>query len=325
MQSHSNELASWGGHLLESYGNKGRIVTSNHIHISFIGFGEAAQAFVRGFQQEDIAPSLCAYDIKTDGAEADNKRSDYAACAVTGERQISAACAKAGIIFSLVTAQNAEGAAAKAAESDLNNALFLDCNSCAPETKRRSAQKITDAGGRYVDVAIMTPVHPKLHKSPCLLAGPHAQDASEAMQALGMQTQIAGEAIGDASTKKMIRSVMIKGLEALTIECFLAARAAGIEDDILASLEGSFPGFDWKARAPYMFERVATHGIRRASEMEEVVQTLNDLGIAPHVTQGTVKRQREVGALGINSAEFAADDLAGLADAIRAGLDRKDI
>lgn len=293
---------------------------SNRSHITFIGFGEAAQAFATGLSGEAAGVSFSAYDIKTDGAGAAAKQAEYARCNVTGAADVPSACAQAEVIFSLVTAENAERAASAVAGHDLNGTLFLDCNSCAPETKRRSGARIEAAGGRYVDVAIMTPVHPKLHKSPCLLAGPHAGDAHEVLASMGMDTQIAGDSIGAASTKKMIRSVMIKGLEALSVECFLAARAAGIEDDILASLEGSTPGFDWATRAPYMFERVATHGIRRASEMEEVVKTLRDLGVTPHITEGTVRRQREVGALGLDANIYKADDLAGLADAIQRGL-----
>ena len=301
----------------------GRHMRANRTEITFIGFGEAGQALAKGLSGEDTALAFTAFDVKTDGPDAAAKRADYALYAIKGAASSQAACAGAQIIFSLVTAEKAEGAATAAATADLNGALFLDCNSCAPETKRRSAERITQAGGRYVDVAIMTPVHPRLHKSPCLLAGPHAVDAQQILANLGMDTQIAGDHVGAASTKKMIRSVMVKGLEALTVECFLAARAAGIEDDILTSLEGSYPGFDWATRAPYMFERVATHGIRRASEMEEVVKTLQDLGVTPHITQGTVQRQREVGALGLDASAYKADDLAGLADAITTGLTRE--
>jgi 3-hydroxyisobutyrate dehydrogenase-like beta-hydroxyacid dehydrogenase len=139
-----------------------------------------------------------------------------------------------------------------------------------------------------------------------------------------MDTEIVGASIGDASTRKMIRSVMIKGLEALTLECFLAARKAGIEDEMLHSLEGSFPGFNWTERAPYMMERAATHGIRRAAEMEQVALTLRDLGLASHVTDGTVKRQREIGALGVSIDATDSKDLSRVTDLILAQLHSKE-
>lgn len=288
--------------------------------ISFIGFGEAGQAIASGLLQESNTMDVCAFDIKTAMSDAAEMWGAYDTLKVTGVARCEQACANRAAIFSLVTAEQAENAAKAAAETDLNGALFFDCNSCAPKTKRRSAEVIEDAGGRFVDVAVMTPVHPRLHKSPCLLAGPHAQAAHDVFMTLGMNAEVVSSEVGDASTRKMIRSTMIKGLEALTLECFLAARRAGIKDDILASLEASFPGFDWQSRASYMMERVATHGIRRAAEMEEVAKTLTDLGISPYVTRGTNERQREVGALGLDLTETDNQVLAARADAILEGI-----
>ncbi|MEM8979485.1 MAG: DUF1932 domain-containing protein [Pseudomonadota bacterium] len=295
-------------------------MTIGNQNIAFIGFGEAAQAFTKGWRDEGVSVDVIAFDVKTNGAQAQAKEAEYAGFDVVGAQTTSAVCSGVAGIFSLVTAEQAETAAHAAAQSDLRRALFLDCNSCAPETKRRSSKMIDAAGGRYVDVAVMTPVHPKLHRAPCLLAGPHAQAALELFDQFGMVAEIAGDEVGAASTRKMIRSVMIKGLEALTLECFLAARKAGVDNHILASLEQSFPGFDWARRAPYMMERSVTHGIRRAAEMDEVAQTLRDLGIEPHMTQGTVVRQRETGGLGLDISSEQAQDLEALSDAILAKL-----
>src|SRR5690606_20334542 len=107
---------------------------------------------------------------------------------------------------------------------------------CAPQTKQAAAKVIDGAGGRYVDVAVMAPVYPKRHLVPLLLAGPHAENAAETIKQLGMRPETTGTNIGDASSVKMLRSVMIKGFEALTAECFLAARRAGVEEAVLASL-----------------------------------------------------------------------------------------
>ena len=59
--------------------------------------------------------------------------------------------------------------------------------------------------------------------------------------------------LGAASATKMCRSVMIKGLEAMVIESFTAARAYGVEDAVLASLKETFPGVDWEAEGTYFF------------------------------------------------------------------------
>jgi hypothetical protein len=96
----------------------------------------------------------------------------------------------------------------------------------------------------------------------------------------------------------MVRSVMIKGIEALTLECFLAAARAGVVDEVAASLKNNYPGLDWTKIIPYNLERMASHGERRAAEMEEVAATLRELGVEPLMTAATVKRQREMGEIG---------------------------
>ena len=86
----------------------------------------------------------------------------------------------------------------------------------------------------------------------------------------------------------MIRSVMIKGIEALTLECFLAAQRAGIVDEVAASLKNNYPTLDWDKVIEYNLERMASHGIRRADEMEQVAETLRELGIDPLMASATV-------------------------------------
>jgi hypothetical protein len=95
-----------------------------------------------------------------------------------------------------------------------------------------------------------------------------------------------------------VRSVIVKGIEALTLECFLAAARAGVVDEVANSLKNNYPGLDWSKIVPYNLERMAVHGQRRAAEMEEVAETLRELGVEPLMTLATVKRQREMGQFG---------------------------
>jgi len=185
-------------------------------------------------------------------------------------------------------------AAASACEGLASGQFYLDINSVSPNRKRVAARVIAGRA-RFADVAVMAPVLQLMHKTPMLLAGAHAADLLPVMQACGMSVQVAGAQVGEASAMKMVRSVMIKGLEALTEECFLAARAAGIEERIIASLTQSFPTLDWAKMTDYNLERMANHGIRRAAEMREVAATLEELGVEPLMTRGTIERQQLTG------------------------------
>jgi hypothetical protein len=63
-------------------------------------------------------------------------------------------------------------------------------------------------------------------------------------------------------------------------------------------MKNNYPGLDWAQVVPYNLERMANHGERRAAEMEEVADTLRELGVEPLMATATVKRQREMGQIG---------------------------
>ncbi|SFY36160.1 3-hydroxyisobutyrate dehydrogenase [Paracoccus pantotrophus] len=273
--------------------------------IAMIGFGEAARAFTSGWRTG--ATVIAAHDLKADDpAMLQAAKAAGIACHAGPE----AALTGAGIAFCLVTADQALTAAEAAAVALPPGLLWLDGNSCAPGTKRRAAKVIEAAGGRYVDMAIMAPVHPRLHRTPALLAGPHAEAALAALEPLEMASKIAGARVGDASAIKMLRSVMIKGLEALSAECLLAARRAGVEEAVLASLQDSDPGWDWTARSAYNLERMMAHGSRRAAEMREVAATLRELGLPDRMATATAAWQEEIAALSLPGGPDALADRA---------------
>jgi 3-hydroxyisobutyrate dehydrogenase-like beta-hydroxyacid dehydrogenase len=168
-------------------------------------------------------------------------------------------------------------------------------------------------------MAIMAPVRPGRHLTPVLLAGPHAAQAAEALEALGMRPEIVGSRVGQASAVKMVRSVMIKGLEALVAECFLTARRAGVEDAVLASLEASDPDIRWRERGAYALDRMMVHGTRRAAEMREVAATVEGAGLPARLARATVEWQADIGALALDPGEA---ELGARLDRILAALGR---
>ncbi|WP_336958174.1 DUF1932 domain-containing protein [Sphingobium aquiterrae] len=283
--------------------------------LSFIGFGEAAQAFCEGWGATPPA-AIKAYDVKTESeASADAKRADYRRHGVAGCDSLRAAIQDAGAVISVVTADQAVVAAQSAAAVMAPGAFFFDCNSVAPVTKQVAAEAIAAAGGRYVDVAVMAPVRPALLAVPLLLAGPSAGEGLALLARLGFGGRIVAGGIGAASAIKMIRSIMIKGLEALTAECLLSARAAGVDDEVIASLDASFPGWNWRARGNYNLDRMLVHGQRRAAEMRESAITAASLGQTGAMASATADWQQRLGALGLSP---PPDGLAAKADTILA-------
>lgn len=256
--------------------------------LALIGFGEAARAFAPG-----LSGRLSAYDPKAGDLA---MRDALAAAGIVACASARGALAGAGAALSLVTADQTL-AAAQAADGLAPGAFWFDLNSVAPATKTAAAAAIADRGGRYVDVAVMAPVHPRRLSVPLLASGPDAAAGAALLRALGFAdvTVVAGP-IGAAAAIKMIRSVMVKGIEALSAECMLAAEAAGVRDAVIGALDASWPGAEWSKRFDYNLERMATHGLRRAAEMEEVVVTLEALGTGSAMSRATVDWQRRMAA-----------------------------
>ncbi|MEH7847267.1 NAD(P)-dependent oxidoreductase [Rhizobium laguerreae] len=288
---------------------------SKYQTIAFIGFGEAAQAFCEGWGDTPLL-TVRAYDVKTaDATTADAKRSDYFHYGLVGCETALDAIQEAEAVISLVTADQALAAARDVAAGIAPGTFFFDCNSVAPATKQAAAEAIMTAGARYVDIAVMSPVRPALLAVPLLLSGPFAAEGEQLLADLGFRGRVVEGGVGAASAIKMIRSIMIKGLEALSAECLLSARAAGVEEEVFSSLDASFPGWDWRSRADYNLDRMLVHGLRRAAEMRESAATAAEFGQAGVMASATAEWQERLGALHLS---HLRDGFAAKADAILA-------
>jgi 3-hydroxyisobutyrate dehydrogenase-like beta-hydroxyacid dehydrogenase len=294
-------------------------MSSNKPRLCFIGFGEAGQAIASGLREAGVE-HIAAWDILFPKEEGATLRQAGEAMGARLAASAADAVASSDIIVAAVTAASSLEAAQSVAPHIAGNLWYLDINSVSPGRKQETA-RLLESHARYVDVAILAPIHPKRHQTPLLLAGPHARAVLPLLiDELDMRGAIASDQVGAAAALKMIRSVMIKGIEALTAECFLAAQRAGIVEEVAASLNNNYPTLDWPRVIEYNLERMASHGIRRADEMEQSAATLSELGIAPLMTNGTVARQRELGELGHQEKVRAAktQGRAALLDAISA-------
>jgi 3-hydroxyisobutyrate dehydrogenase-like beta-hydroxyacid dehydrogenase len=290
----------------------------NTPRISFIGFGEAGQAIASGLRESGIE-RISAWDILFPEPAGERLKAAGDEMGVRLTSSAQEAVAETDMVISAVTAASSLEAARSVAPHLAGNPYFLDINSVSPGRKQDTEKLLADKA-RYIDVAVVAAIHPARHRTPLLIAGPHAEGATPLLRELEMQLRVVGGTVGDAAAIKMIRSVMIKGIEALTLECFLAASRAGLLDEVTASLKNNYPGLDWPTMSEYNLERMASHGERRAAEMEESAATLRELGLDPLMVDATVKRQREMGAIGKDAAVRASLDRgrAAMLDAIGA-------
>ena len=260
--------------------------------IGLVGYGEVGRILAEDLHELGVA-RLVAHDIKlaVASAGASEMRAHAAKHGVKLSDSHRALADECELIVSAVTANQAVAVAQACAPAVKFGAWFLDLNSASPNAKKRAAGFIDDAGGVYVEGAVMTSLPPYRIGVPLLIGGTRANELRPKLTMLGFDAKVVSRKLGVASATKMCRSVMIKGLEAMVIESFTAARAYGVENQVLASLKETFPGVDWEQQGAYFFQRAIRHGRRRAEEMHEVVATVRDVGLKPWSAAGTAQRQ----------------------------------
>ena len=263
--------------------------------IGLIGYGEVGKIFSGGLLGQPGVTAVSAWDVKLVQPAAQAAQQAHASQAgVTAQPSMQALCAASTLILSAVTASNTLAVAQEAAAFIRPGTVFLDLNSASPGTKQQCAALINAAGGHYVEAGVMTSVPPYGIKVPMLLGGARAAELAPVLSGWGMDAKVVSDRLGVASAIKMCRSVMIKGLEALVIESYSTARAYGVEDHVLPTLQETFPGIDWSAQGAYFFSRVAQHGQRRAEEMRESAHTVREAGFQPFMAAAIAEKQQWV-------------------------------
>ncbi len=159
--------------------------------------------------------------------------------------------------------------------------LYADLNTTSAGVKRAVAETISASGAAFVDVALLSPVPGRGLRTPCVVSGAGAVRFAVLFGALGMPVESIGGLPGDAATRKLLRSVFMKGLAAAVIESLSAAERAGCEAWLRAQIASVIE--------PSLIDRLVDgsgqHARRRVDEMEAAAAVVADLGLEPHVAQ----------------------------------------
>lgn len=163
--------------------------------------------------------------------------------------------------------------------------LYVDCSTSARAAMQQAAARFEGRPSRFVDAAIMGSVDLNGADAPILVAGEAAEQAASVLTQMGLAaTAMDRSQPGDASALKLLRSVVTKGLEAVAVEGFLAARAMGMERQLRDSLADigrtSFPDFLDSIVCTHV-----SHAPRRLHEVEAVIAQLQEQRCDASVTQ----------------------------------------
>lgn len=256
------------------------------IRVGFIGLGEAGLAMATGLS--DVAAAhVVGYDILQD-EPAVRAAAEQARVQIVGSA--TGLAAAADVVICLTSASAAISIAEEVAPVLSSRHLYADYNSASPELKWAVAAVVEPTGARFVDGAVMAAVSPARHQVPVLASGSGAEAFAAVGRELEMRIEVIGDRPGDASAVKMFRSLLVKGLEALVLECALGGARYGVSERVFASMGGSLPFEDWEALASYLIGRTVVHGERRAEELRQVATALVGAGIEPWLAEAGAAR-----------------------------------
>ncbi len=271
--------------------------------IALLGFGEAGSAIARGLCVEggwrgpskpgDNAPRrVIAIDTALDkDARGTALGKTARALDVAIDDHYGAALSEADLVISAVQGEFARDAAAAAAPLLKKGAHFLDLCTVTGKMSDEDRAEIESGGGRYIDVAVMGGFFKQGIKAPMLVAGQEAEAAVAWMNASGFVATLLGPKPGSASSVKMLRSVLVKGIEALGVEALVTARRQGILDEVLGCL-GDADDMTLGGFIAMLVQTHIVHAHRRWEEMGLVARTLRETGVDPLMTEAIERSHR---------------------------------
>lgn len=259
--------------------------------VALLGLGEAGTAIAKGLAEhwrgDDASRRILAVDI----AQKDNVRGPAITerarkIGVEIDDRCTEALAAADFVISVVTGVEAKNAAEAAKRFLRPGTLYCDVNTLTGKQKADIASTVEAAGIDYVDIAAMGGFATYGHRAPFVLSGPAAERAAAWMRPQGFNVSVMSDRAGDSSSVKIIRSIMVKGLEALGVECMVAAQRAGLTDEVLACFadidDRTFAGMVKSLTASHV-----NHAKRRMEEVDKVMENLAELGIEPVMSSAT--------------------------------------
>src|SRR5262249_25643962 len=265
--------------------------------LGLVGYGEIGSTLGKGLREAGLQ-QIFSYDkYAFNGPYADLIQSRAKAAGVTLVRSNKDLVDAAELIFS-VTPGSASLESPDAFAPVLRaEHTFLDFASATPKVKFGVAERLAKTGASLGDGSIMgTPKNG--YSMHMLSSGPAGQRVVDLLVPWGMSIEYVGEKLGTASGIKILRSVLIKGIEALTDEMLLAARYYGLDEAVLASASKTLT-------RPFMdtVESLTPSGVihakRRTEEIDMATQAVEDAGIEPLMARATAARLRWKESLGL--------------------------
>lgn len=131
----------------------------------------------------------------------------------------------------------------------------------------------------FIDIVIMGGVDLMREKTPLLCAGEPSETIVKLMKSLGAPIRVLPHAKpGDAASLKLLRTVFMKGLVALTVECVTAAEHQGVKV-LLYEILSDFDKTPLNEFLDMLIRNHVMHACRQRNEIAEARKQLESMGL----------------------------------------------
>jgi 3-hydroxyisobutyrate dehydrogenase-like beta-hydroxyacid dehydrogenase len=203
------------------------------------------------------------------------------------------AVALSQVVIALTASADACEALNQAFSDIPETAVYADFSTSSADLKQRLAGHCYLRKLAFVDIALMSVVLGKGLNTPALASGDGAERFVRLFSSLGMPVEVISERAGDAATRKLLRSVMMKGLAAVVIEAMEAAHEAGCSEWLWKNMVEEISKANELLLAR-LVKGTRTHALRRLHEMQASSELVDSLGIDPIMTRAIVANLQKV-------------------------------
>lgn len=259
--------------------------------VAVIGFGEAGSIIARGCLKGsgDSQPGLeChAWDIRMNDPEQKGKLEEIAKqLGVVPHETKGDWLGEMDVVFSLVFGSVAKPVALEILPRMREGAVYIDLTTSVPDDMKACEKEFSARGVGFVDGTALGSFRTNGVTVPFVLSGSDVEKWSAWMNGQGFNTRPVPGGAGNASNVKLLRSVLAKGLEALGIECFVAADKMGLRE----TMRSAFNDFDLRPMVEALEDMGGSHiphCKRRLDEIDHAIHMLESAGIDGIMTKAS--------------------------------------
>lgn len=259
---------------------------------AFVGFGALAYTLAAGLRAAGVDDVRVFVRPPPDAAAAAALLRRLEAAGVERRRTLDSAVRDADVVVAAVPAAAAREVVERCVPSLGAGSLYVDPAPLSPQAKRAANELVQAAGAAYVDAAVLGTVETSGFGVSIAAAGPGAAAFRELVVPLGMDVSVLEGPPGRATALKLLRSVYMKGRDALILEMLLAARRHGLEREVAESIGGAGEQVAFPELASRVMASLALYANRRAEELGASADLVAEVGVEPLVTSAGAERLR---------------------------------